>query len=195
MSHKQLAKLATTTLFSTGLLLIGCQPAQEEAQHDTEQAEHEHAHDEHTHDEHAHDEHTHDEHAHDEHAHDEHAHDEHAHDHHHHDHDHDHGRIIFNCEPTAKLGVFYHTDTTPKTAHILIDGIEYDFVQDSNLSEDAYISNLGLEDGKGLVWYVQQQQGDLYAVPTDMAKAGALASVSDLQKNEKLFGCQQAEAE
>ncbi|PNK61254.1 hypothetical protein [Psychrobacter sp. FDAARGOS_221] len=192
MPKPALSKLITTALLgsSLSLVLTGCQPADEsdaQAHSESESSAITHEHDEEAHAEH--EEHADKMHA----AEDEHAdHDHSGHDHAGHEgHEHANNRIVFDCQPEKQLGVFYHEDETPSTAHILIDGIEYDFVQDSNLGEKTYISDFGLQDDHGLVWTVDQQAASLYSVPTAMAKVDTIASLNDLEQFDKLYSCQQ----
>lgn len=155
-----------SAIFSASLLL-GCQPANddnahpptnEEAHIEDDHIENHHNHQEHNHDSDEHDMHEHDEHT-DDHA-DEHGHemdthhDEHAaHDHSHHDHNHDAHRIQYNCDPKQSIGVAYHTNDTPATAHLLIEGIEYDLaLSDKN----TYRSDYGINENHGLIWQVDE---------------------------------------
>ena len=117
--------------------------------------------------------------------HDEHAHDDMEHDHAGHDHEsrndmdvheghdhegHDHSEHAsnstpFSCEPTATIGVYYHTDATPQTAHLLIDGIEYDLTaasgSDALTDKTIYTSDIGLDDTHGIIWQVDGDNATL----------------------------------
>ncbi|UNK04996.1 hypothetical protein MN210_13160 [Psychrobacter raelei] len=180
-------RLSGLLLLSACLGLTACQPNEPSNAPNTDtQEQHEHSeHDDHQtdHAEHGHDEH--DEQAHDEH--DEHDHEAAA---HHHDHA-DQPRITFKCQPEGDISVYYHNDDEPKTAHLLLDGLEYDLVEDSNLPAQTYISSLGLDDSHGLVWQVQDKQASLFSVPTALAKAKSINDQAHLEQQNKLYNCQQ----
>ncbi len=98
--------------------------------------------------------------------HDEHAHDDMEHDHEGHDHsEHASNSTPFSCEPTATIGVYYHTDATPQTAHLLIDGIEYDLTaasgSDALTDKTIYTSDIGLDDTHGIIWQVDGDNATL----------------------------------
>ena len=71
----------------------------------------------------------------------------------------------FSCEPTATIGVYYHTDATPQTAHLLIDGIEYDLTaasgSDALTDKTIYTSDIGLDDTHGIIWQVDGDNATL----------------------------------
>lgn len=103
---------------------------------------------------------------HDEHAHDDMEHDHEGHDHEGHDHsEHASNSTPFSCEPTATIGVYYHTDATPQTAHLLIDGIEYDLTaasgSDALTDKTIYTSDIGLDDTHGIIWQVDGDNATL----------------------------------
>ena len=127
--------------------------------------------------------------------HDEHEHHEtvQAHEQHSEDHSgHDHGSksTPFNCEPTATIGVFYHSDSTPQTAHLLIDGIEYDLNaltdRHANTSNQTYISDIGLDENHGLIWQINDNDAIL------MNKT--LNSTIAIEKEKVLFNCHKSES-
>ncbi|MUG33010.1 hypothetical protein [Psychrobacter sanguinis] len=180
-------RLSGLLLLSVCLGLTACQPNEHSSASNTDTQE-QHEHSEHSeHDDHQtdHAEHGHDEQAHDEH--DEHDHEAAA---HHHDHA-DQPRITFKCQPEGDISVYYHNDDEPKTAHLLLDGLEYDLVEDSNLPAQTYISSLGLDDSHGLVWQVQDKQASLFSVPTALAKAKSITDQAHLEQQNKLYDCQQ----
>lgn len=180
-------RLSGLLLLSACLGLTACQPNEPSNTSNTDTQE-QHEHSEHSeHDDHQtdHAEHGHDEQAHDEH--DEHDHEAAA---HHHDHA-DQPRITFKCQPEGDISVYYHNDDEPKTAHLLLDGLEYDLVEDSNLPAQTYISSLGLDDSHGLVWQVQDKQASLFSVPTALAKAKSINDQAHLEQQNKLYDCQQ----
>lgn len=128
--------------------------------------------------------------AHDEHA--DHSEDEHAEhsDHDEHDHSgHDHASksTPFECEPTATIGVYYHNDSTPQTAHLLIDGIEYDLsaATDSPVPAQTYIGDIGLDDTHGLIWQVD---GDNKATLMNKTLDNTVAVAAE----KVLFNCHNA---
>jgi len=191
--------------------LLGCQPSTDKAAAEAEEvtAEHEgHDHDGHEgHDHDGHEGHDHDDHeghdhgeheGHDHSEHEGHNHGEHeGHDHSEHeghDHDdhegHDHASTgtPFTCEPTATIGVSYHDDSTPYTANLLIDGLEYDLTAMSDSNTDAntqtYVGKIGLDDTHGLIW---QAEGD-----TATLRNKTLDSNVAIEEEDVLFNCQKS---
>ena len=83
---------------------------------------------------------------------DEHASDDHS------GHDHASKSTPFTCEPEATIGVYYHSDSMPATAYLLIDGIEYDLTattdSDMNADTQTYTSDIGLDNTNGIIWQV-----------------------------------------
>ena len=148
-SFSRFAGIALVGTIMTGSL-VGCQ--QNTSAVDSEEATEEHA--EHT--EHAHEEHGHDE------EHEEHGHDEHE---GHEGHDHASNSTPFSCEPTAIIGVSYHSDNTPQTAHLLIDGI-------------------GLDETHGIIWQVNGDKATLLKKTLDSDVA--------IDKEDVLFNCQKS---
>ena len=158
--------------------LAGCsQPADDTSATDTAAAEqtaetHDDAsaHDEHEmHDEHA----EHDDHAGHDHAEHE-AHDSHEGHEHHHDHDHDHADMTtYNCQPEQMIEAHYDDHDGQMSAHLLIDGIEYDLLATSGESTDPavgdiYDTDIGLMDDAGMRWEVtaDKMRGTLVSLPT-----------------------------
>lgn len=199
-------KALSVFLFSStlGLALLGCQPnnPHNDNTHSAE-AMHDEQHDDHSHGEDSHSEH-HQEHEYRQeghmtsaHADDEHAHAEHNHsesDHHDHaahsGHNHDSHRITFDCKPTARIGVSYHDDDKVPTAHLLIDGIEYDLTapnQGGSGTATTYVSEFGLDDSHGLVWQMSSKDGSETAILS--ASSNPADANSPL---ETLYQCQKA---
>ena len=179
--------ISLACLMSLGL--VACQPASQDAEHNEDtSAEHPTTTDAMPHDEseqeqghdidtesHVHAEHEHEEHDQDEHQHTDknHAEDNHA------GHDHDANRIAFHCDKNANLddpiagdelpqtlevGAFYHTDSDPATAHLLIDGLEYDLTQVPSASGAKYSTEAGVLDGFGMSWHSKGNEQDAQAV-------------------------------
>tara|TARA_R110000737_G_scaffold17_1_gene71 strand:- start:42297 stop:42809 length:513 start_codon:yes stop_codon:yes gene_type:complete len=165
-SFSRFAGIALVGTIMTGSL-VGCQ--QNTSAVDSEEATEEHA--EHT--EHAHEEHGHDE------EHEEHGHDEHE---GHEGHDHASNSTPFSCEPTAIIGVSYHSDNTPQTAHLLIDGIKYDLT--ATADANIYTSDIGLDETHGIIWQVNGDKATLLKKTLDSDVA--------IDKEDVLFNCQKS---
>ena len=152
--HTKLFRSIRLTLISSAILaaLLGCQPATTEDSSSTNATEDVAVDSASEHD-------MHDEHG-DEHA-DHDMTDENAESDPHAGHDHASKSEPFVCEPEATIGVFYHNDDLPQTAHLLIDGIEYDLEAPANGTDSSiaplYTSDIGLDDTYGIIW---QPSGD-----------------------------------
>jgi len=177
------SKLAGITILGSVMAgsLLGCQSnndtnavASEEASIDNH-ADHEQGHEMHGHEENNHEEH--EDHGHEEHAHAGHDHAAHA-----------SNSTPFSCEPTATIGVSYHSDSTPQTAHLLIDGIEYDLTATANSETDAdkgiYTSDIGLDDTHGIIWQVNGDKATLLNKTLDSDVA--------IDKEDVLFNCRKS---
>ena len=176
--------------------LLGCQPnndtdaaVSEKAPVDNH-AEHEQGHEMHDnkeHEDHSDMEHNHEGPNHEGHDHESHSHEEHAHAGHDHA-AHASNNTPFSCEPTATIGVSYHSDSTPQTAHLLIDGIEYDLTATANSETDAdkgiYTSDIGLDDTHGIIWQVNGDKATLLNKTLDSDVA--------IDKEDVLFNCQKS---
>ena len=197
------SRLAGITILGSVMAgsLLGCQPnndtdavVSEEApvdNHVEHEQDHE-MHDDKEYEEHDHEEHSDMEHDHegpdDEgHDHESHSHEEHAHAGHDHA-AHASNSTPFSCEPTATIGVSYHSDSTPQTAHLLIDGIEYDLTATANSETDAdkgiYTSDIGLDDTHGIIWRVNGDKATLLKKTLDSDVA--------IDKEDVLFNCQKS---
>lgn len=202
------SKLAGITILGSVMAgsLLGCQPnndtdavASEEAPIDNH-AEHEQGHEMHGHEENNHEEH--EDHDHEEHSdmehdhegpnHEDYSHESHSHEEHTHA-GHDHAAHAsnstpFSCEPTATIGVSYHSDSTPQTAHLLIDGIEYDLTATANSETDTdkgiYTSDIGLDDTHGIIWQVNGDKATLLNKTLDSDVA--------IDKEDVIFNCQKS---
>lgn len=181
IKYTQIVCSMRTALLGTALTmaLIGCQPTtptegnEQEGHELSENHEHEHHEDE----EHMHDEHDH-------HEGEEHLDDSHDHA----GHNHDDNRIKFKCEPELDIAAFYHDDSTPKTAHLLIEGIEYDLSAiDTDSTQNTFVGEIGLDDGHGLVWQIDNDTALLSAVPV----AQATGNIT-LDSKEILHKCHKA---
>lgn len=192
------SKLAGITILGSVMAgsLLGCQPNNDTDAVVTEgapvdnHAEHEQGHEMHDDKEHEdHDleehsdmEHDHEGSSHEDHSHESHSHEEHAHA------GHASNSTPFSCEPTATIGVSYHSDSTPQTAHLLIDGIEYDLTATANSETDAdkgiYISDIGLDDTHGIIWQVNGDKATLLNKTLDSDVA--------IDKEDVLFNCQKS---
>ncbi len=153
--------------------LLGCQPNNdtdtavfEEAPVDNH-ADHEQGHEMHDNDEHGYEEHSDMEHGHEgpnnheDHSHESHSHEEHAHAGHDHA-AHTSNSTPFSCEPATTIEAFYHHDATPQTAHLLIDGIEYDLTASAESNDQqTYMSDIGLDDRHGIIWQVSGDEATL----------------------------------
>lgn len=162
--------------------LLGCQPntdtdtvVSEEVTAVDNHAEQHHSEDDH--DMHSHEEHNDMEHGHEGHDHEGHDHAEHA-----------SNSTPFSCEPTATIGVSYHTDDTPQTAHLLIDGIEYDLTAAASsfasTGKAIYTSDIGLDDTHGIIWQVNGDNATL--------RNKTLNSDVAIEAEEVLFDCQKS---
>ncbi len=154
----QLFRSTRLTLISSAIMaaLLGCQPATTEDSSSTnatkdfaaDRASKHDMHDNHG-DEHADHDMT-DEHS----GHDHSEHDGHE-GHGHSGHDHASKSEPFACEPEATISVLYNNDSMPQTAHLLIDGIEYDLEATSDNKNDGtqvYTSDIGLDNTHGIIW-------------------------------------------
>ena len=195
------SRLAGITILGSVMAgsLLGCQPnndtdtaVSKEAPVDNH-ADHEQGHEIHDnkeHEKHGHEEHSDMEHGHEEpnnhedHSHEGHSHEEHAHAGHDHA-AHTSNSTTFSCEPTATIGVSYHSDSTPQTAHLLIDGIEYDLAASAESNDQqTYMSDIGLDDRHGIIWQVSGDEAILLSKTLDDEVA-----ISDEQI---LFNCHTA---
>ncbi|MBI0425425.1 hypothetical protein [Psychrobacter sp. NG27] len=165
------SKLANAALIGSVVTgsLLGCQPNKEtpEPENVVQIDEHEtHEHAEHEEEEYE--------------GHDHEEHDEHE------GHDHASAGTPFSCEPTATIGVSYGNDSTPQTATLLIDGLEYDLTAaaDSDADMDIYMSDIGLDDTHGIIWQVNGDKATLLNKTLD----GNVA----IEKEEVLFNCQKS---
>jgi len=156
--------------------LLGCQPKSDSEPVASEDVTATDSHVEHDHEGHDHESHngmdTHEGHDHAGHDHSEHA-----------------SNIIpFTCEPAATIGVSYHNDVTPQTAHLLIDGIEYDLsaASDSNVNTDkaTYTSDIGLDNDHGIIWQVNGDSATLLNKTLDSNVA--------IEEEDVLFDCQKS---
>lgn len=184
------SRLAGITILGSVMAgsLLGCQPnndtdtaVSKEAPVDNH-ADHEQGHeirDNKEHEKHGHEEHSDMEHGHEDHSHEEHAHAGHDHA------AHTSNSTTFSCEPTATIGVSYHSDSTPQTAHLLIDGIEYDLAASAESNDQqTYMSDIGLDDRHGIIWQVSGDEAILLSKTLDDEVA-----ISDEQI---LFNCHTA---
>jgi len=191
------SKLAGITILGSVMAgsLLGCQPnndtdavASEEAPIDNH-AEHEQGHEQghEMHDDKEHEEHSDMEHDHEDHSHESHSHEEHTHAGHDHA-AHASNSTPFSCEPTATIGVSYHSDSTPQTAHLLIDDIEYDLTATANSESDVdkniYTSDIGLDDTHGIIWQVNGDKATLLNKTLDSDVA--------TDKEDVLFNCRKS---
>ncbi|MEZ7501183.1 hypothetical protein QO189_01740 [Psychrobacter sp. Arc29] len=169
--------------------LLGCQPktdGEPAVSEDVTTVDSHEAHDEHVHEGHDHE-------AHDDMEHDHEGHDHESHNdmdvHEGHDHsEHASNSTPFSCEPTATIGVYYHTDATPQTAHLLIDGIEYDLTaasgSDALTDKTIYTSDIGLDNTHGIIWQVDGDNATLLNK--------TLNSDVSIEEEDVLFDCQKS---
>lgn len=190
------SKFASAALVSSVMTvsLLGCQPKTDSEPVASEDVTAIDSHAEY--DEHAHEEHDHEAHDDMEHDHKGHDHESHSdmdthegHDHAGHDHsEHASNSIPFTCEPAATIGVSYHNDVTPQTAHLLIDGIEYDLsaAAGSNVNTDkaTYTSDIGLDNDHGIIWQVNGGSATLLNKTLDSNVA--------IEDEDVLFDCQKS---
>ena len=172
------SKLAGITILGSVMAgsLLGCQPNNDTDAVVSEKvpvdnhAEHEQGHE-------MHDNKEHEDHGHEEHTHAGHDHATHA-----------SSSTPFSCELTATIGVSYHSDSTPQTAHLLIDGIEYDLTATANSETDAdngiYTSDIGLDNTHGIIWQVNGDKATLLNKTLDSDVA--------IDKEDVLFNCQKS---
>ena len=101
-------------------------------------------------------------------------------------HDHASAGTPFSCEPTATIDVSYHNDSTPQTANLLIDGLEYDLTAAANSNADKaiYMSDIGLDDTHGIIWQVNGDKATL--------RNKTLGSNVAIEEEEVLFNCQKS---
>lgn len=166
------SKLASATLIGSVMTgsLLGCQPNKEtpEPENVVQIDEHEtHEHEEHEGEEH--EGHNHEEHE---------GYDEHE------GHDHASAGTPFSCEPTATIDVSYHNDSTPQTATLLIDGLEYDLTAAADTDKAIYTSDIGLDNTHGIIWQVNGDKATLLNKTLDSNMA--------IEKEEILFNCQKS---
>jgi len=189
------SRLAGITILGSVMAgsLLGCQPnndtdtaVSKEAPVDNH-ADHEQGHEIHDnkeHEKHGYEEHSDMEHGHEDHSHEGHSHEEHAHAGHDHA-AHTSNSTTFSCEPTATIDVSYHSESTPQTAHLLIDGIEYDLAASAESNDQqTYMSDIGLDDRHGIIWQVSDDEAILLSKTLDDEVA-----ISDEQI---LFNCHTA---
>ncbi|MBF2718531.1 hypothetical protein IP510_01385 [Psychrobacter sp. NG254] len=114
------------------------------------------------------------------------GHDEHEGHEEHEGHDHASAGAPFSCEPTATIDVSYHNDSTPQTATLLIDGLEYDLTAavDSDADKAIYMSDIGLDDTHGIIWQVNGDKATLLNKTLDSNVA--------IEKEDVLFNCQKS---
>ena len=149
------SKFASAALIGSVMTvsLLGCQPKTDGEPAASEDVTTVDSHAEHDHEVHDHESHN-DMDVHEGHDHEGHDHSEHA-----------SNSTPFSCEPTATIGVYYHTDATPQTAHLLIDGIEYDLTaasgSDALTDKTIYTSDIGLDDTHGIIWQVDGDNATL----------------------------------
>ncbi len=189
------SKLAGITILGSVMAgsLLGCQPNNDTDAVVTEgapvdnHAEHKQGDEMHDDKEHSDMEHDHEGPNHEGHDHESHSHEEHAHAGHDHA-AHASNSTPFSCEPTATIGVSYHDDSTPQTAHLLIDGVEYDLTATANSETDAdksiYTSDIGLDDTHGIIWQVNGDKATLLNKTLDSDVA--------IDKEDVLFNCQKS---
>lgn len=104
--------------------------------------------------------------------------------HHEHDgHDHASAGTPFVCEPTTTIRVSYNNDSTPQTASLLIDGLEYDLNARESTDKTVYMSNIGLDDTHGIIWQVDGDKATLRNKTLD----GNVAIEEDV-----IFNCQKS---
>ena len=169
-SFSKLASAALIGSVVTGSLL-GCQPSTD-AEVVTAVEDHEgHEHDHEGHEKHE---------GHDHEEHEGHDHEEHE------GHDHASAGTPFSCEPTATIEVSYGNDSTPQTATLLIDGLEYDLTAaaDSEADKAIYMSDIGLDDTHGIIWQVNGDKATLLNKTLDSNVA--------IEKEDVLFNCQKS---
>ena len=169
-SFSRFASVALVGSIMTGSLL-GCQPNAESDTVVSEEITPVDEHEGHDHDEHE---------GHDHDEHEGHDHDEHE------GHDHASAGTPFSCEPTATIDVSYHNDSTPQTANLLIDGLEYDLTAAANSNADKaiYMSDIGLDDTHGIIWQVNGDKATL--------RNKTLGSNVAIEEEEVLFNCQKS---
>ena len=191
------SKFASAALIGSVITvsLLGCQPNTETAATSEEvtpadsHAEHDHA--GHTHEESSHEENGHDEHDHMEHNHEEHAHA--GHDHSGHDHE-SADMTAYTCQPEQTIQAHYDStaDKQAKTAHLLIDGIEYDLeaVATPDSGNTTYETDIGISDDMGMRWQITSLDGDQAVL--SQKSLGSSATQSD---EAVLFDCRLADSE
>jgi len=187
------SKFASVALVSSVMTvsLLGCQPKSDSEPVASEDVTATDSHVEHDHEGHDHEAHDDMEHDHKGHDHESHSdmdvHE--GHDHAGHDHsEHASNSIPFTCQPDTTIGVSYHNDVTPQTAHLLIDGIEYDLsaASDSNVNTDkaTYTSDIGLDETHGIIWQVNGDSATLLNKTLDSNVA--------IEEEDVLFDCQKS---
>ncbi|GAA0312452.1 hypothetical protein [Psychrobacter aestuarii] len=109
-------------------------------------------------------------------AHGEHeGHDEHGAHEGHEGHDHGHADMTnYACQPEQRIGAHYDEHDGKMSAHLLIDGVEYDLLATSGENTDPaiggiYDTDIGLSDDAGMRWEVtaDKSQATLVSLPTD----------------------------
>ncbi|HCN18359.1 MULTISPECIES: hypothetical protein [Psychrobacter] len=191
---------STTALLCLSFLIVsaGCQQQADEpkpssaavALDSTAEA----SHDEHTHDAHAdHDEHSHEEHAH---SHGEHSHGEHGHEGNHEGHNHDATDMTtYACQPEQTIKAHYDPENNAQSAtsaHLLIDGIEYDLtamtLPQTDRAGAVYETDIGITNDAGMRWQVNADT--TRAILSNKTLDGSVAKDAETV----LFDCQKTDS-
>ncbi|MGE6571234.1 hypothetical protein [Psychrobacter namhaensis] len=152
------------------------------------------SHDEHTHDAHAdHDDHSHEEHAHN---HGEHSHGEHSHEGNHEGHNHDATDMTtYACQPEQTIKAHYDPENNAQSAtsaHLLIDGIEYDLtaitLPQTDRAGAAYETDIGITNDAGMRWQVDADT--TRAILSNKTLDGSVAKDAETV----LFDCQKTDS-
>ncbi|MGE6480705.1 hypothetical protein ACQKEI_04995 [Psychrobacter namhaensis] len=186
---------STTALLCLSFLIVsaGCQQQADEpkpssaavALDSTAEA----SHDEHTHDAHA----DHDEHSHEEHAH---SHGEHGHEGNHEGHNHDATDMTtYACQPEQTIKAHYDPENNAQSAtsaHLLIDGIEYDLtamtLPQTDRAGAVYETDIGITNDAGMRWQVNADT--TRAILSNKTLDGSVAKDAETV----LFDCQKTDS-
>jgi len=99
-----------------------------------------------------------------------------------HEHHHDHADMTtYNCQPEQSIDAHYDEHDGKMSAHLLIDGVEYDLLAASGENTDPaigaiYDTDIGLTDDAGMRWEVtaDKSQATLVSLPNSQASEEAV---------------------
>ena len=107
-----------------------------------------------------------------------------------HEHHHDHADMTtYNCQPEQSIGAHYDEHDGNMSAHLLIDGVEYDLLATSGENTDPaiggiYDTDIGLTDDAGMRWEVtaDKSQATLVSLPNSQDSEEAVLFECEVTK-------------